>query len=256
MTSTAGILGAGTVGKAVARFFLAAGGNVVISDRRGPDSLGEVIAQLGAGAEAGTSAQAAQAPLVVLATPWTAVESTLAALPPWSGNTLVDATNAIKVYDPPTVVLFDFGDRTSSEVVASLAPGANVIKAFNHIPFTRLLSPVSDGEQHALFVSGDDTAAKADLRSVLKANNFAVIDLGDLATGSRLQQNGRPTRRAGSPPFHRRVTNHAYALSQLRKDLTISLLHYENLPARRAGLTRDLPAGENEDCAGSRTRRP
>jgi predicted dinucleotide-binding enzyme len=192
MTPTAGILGAGTVGKAVARFFLAAGRNVVISNSRGPDSLSEVIAQLGTGAEAGTSAQAAQAPLVVLATPWTAVESTLAALPPWSGNTLVDATNAIKVYDPPTVELFDFGDRTSSEVVASLAPGASVIKAFNHIPFTRLLSPVPDGEQHVLFVSGDDTAAKAGLRSVLEANNFAVIDLGDLATGSRIQQTGGP----------------------------------------------------------------
>jgi predicted dinucleotide-binding enzyme len=67
-----------------------------------------------------------------------------------------------------------------------------VIKAFNHISFTRLLSPVPDGEQHALFVSGDDTAAKAGLRSVLEANNFAVIDLGDLATGSRIQQVGGP----------------------------------------------------------------
>jgi predicted dinucleotide-binding enzyme len=165
---------------------------VVISNSHGPDSLGEVIAELGAGAEAGTSAQAAQAALVVLATPWTAVESTLAALPPWSGNTLIDATNAIKVYDPPTVELFDFGDRTSSEVVASLAPGTSVIKAFNHIPFARLLSPVPDGEQHALFISGDDTAAKASLRSVLEANNFAVIDLGALAIGSRIQQTGGP----------------------------------------------------------------
>lgn len=192
MTSTIGILGAGTVGKTVARFFLTAGRNVVISNNHGPDSLGEVIAELGTGAEAGTNAQAAQAALVVLATPWTAVESTLAALPPWSGNTLIDATNAIKVYDPPTVELFDFGDRTSSEVVASLAPGASVIKAFNHIPIARLLSPVPDGEQHVLFISGDDTAAKADLRSVLEANNFAVIDLGGLATGSRIQQTGAP----------------------------------------------------------------
>lgn len=192
MTPTVGVLGAGTVGKTVARFFLTAGRNVVISNGRGPDSLGEVIAELGTGAQAGTNAQAAQAPLVVLATPWTAVESTLAALPRWSGTTLIDATNAIKVYDPPTVELFDFGDRTSSEVVASLAPGANVIKAFNHVPFALLLSPVSDGEQHALFICGDDAAAKADLRSVLAANSFSVIDLGDLATGSRLQQTGAP----------------------------------------------------------------
>ena len=141
MTETAGIIGAGVAGQAIARFFLTAGRNVVISNSRGPDSLGEVIADLGAGAQAGTTAQAAQAPLVVLATPWAAVEDILAALPSWSGRTLVDATNAFKVFDPPTVELFDFGDRTSSEVVASLAPGASVVKAFNHVPFTQLLSP-------------------------------------------------------------------------------------------------------------------
>jgi len=192
MTETIGILGAGVAGKAIARFFLTAGRNVVISNSRGPDTLGAVIAELGAGAEAGTAEQAAGAPLVVLATPWTSVEDALAALPSWSGRTLVDATNAYKVFNPPKSELFDFGDRTSSEVVASLAPGASVVKAFNHVPFERLLSPLPDGEQHVLFVSGDDAAAKAGLRSVLKANNFAVFDLGDLAAGSRLQQAGGP----------------------------------------------------------------
>jgi predicted dinucleotide-binding enzyme len=192
MTETIGIVGAGVAGTAVARFFLTAGRKVVISNSRGPDSLGEVTAELGAGAESGTIAQAAQAPLVVLATPWVAVEDILAARPSWSGKTLVDATNAFKVFDPPTVELFDFGDRTSSEVVASLAPGASVVKAFNHVAFTQLLSPLPDGEQHVLFVSGDDDAAKVGLRSVLEANNFAVIDLGDLAAGSRLQQVGGP----------------------------------------------------------------
>jgi hypothetical protein len=110
-----------------------------------------------------------------------------------SGLFLVaDATNAFKVFDPPPVELFDFGDRTSSEVVASLAPGARVVKAFNHVPFMRLVSSPPNGEQHVLFLSGDDAAAKASLRPVLDANNFAVIDLGDLATGSRLQQVGGP----------------------------------------------------------------
>jgi hypothetical protein len=52
------------------------------------------------------------------------------------------------------------------------------------------LSALPDGELHALFVSGNDIAAKTGLRPVLEANNFAVIDLGDLATGSRIQQTG------------------------------------------------------------------
>jgi predicted dinucleotide-binding enzyme len=192
MTETVGILGAGVAGKGVARFFLTAGRKVVVSNSRGPETLGGVIAELGAGAEAGTAAQAAQAPLVVLAIPWTSVEDALAAVPSWSGKTLVDATNAIKVFAPPTIELFDFADRTSSEVVASLTPGASVVKALNHVPFTQLLSPPPDGEQHVLFVSGDDATARAGLRSVLEANNFAVIELGDLATGSRIQQVGGP----------------------------------------------------------------
>jgi hypothetical protein len=57
MTETVGIIGAGVAGKAIAQFFLTAGRNVVISNSRGPDSLGEVIAELGAGAEAGTTAR-------------------------------------------------------------------------------------------------------------------------------------------------------------------------------------------------------
>ena len=69
-------------------------------------------------------------------------------------------------------------------------PGASVVKAFNHVPFIGLLSPLPGREQHVLFVSGNDAAAKAGRRSVLEANNFAVIDLGDLAAGSRLQQAG------------------------------------------------------------------
>jgi 8-hydroxy-5-deazaflavin:NADPH oxidoreductase len=192
VTETAGILGAGVVGQEVAGLFLAAGKDVVISNSSGPESLKDVIAGLGPGARGGTAAEAAQAPLVVLATPWTAVEAVLAASSAWSGRILVDATNAIKVYDPPTIEMFDFGDSTSSEVVATLAQGATVVKAFSHIPFTRLTSPVSKGEQHVLFVSGDSSSAKTVIRSVLEANNFAVIDLGNLASGSRMQQVGGP----------------------------------------------------------------
>jgi hypothetical protein len=82
--------------------------------------------------------------------------------------------------------------RRRNELFASFAPGANVVKVFNHVPFALLLSPVPDGEQHALFICGDDAATKAELRSVLVANSFAVFDLGDLATGSRIQQTGAP----------------------------------------------------------------
>jgi hypothetical protein len=50
-------------------------------------------------------------------------------------------------------------------------------------------------------------AAKADLGSVLEANDFSVIDLGDLTTGSRIQQTGGPLSGLDHPPFRRRETN-------------------------------------------------
>jgi len=207
MTQTAGIIGAGVAGQAIARFFLTAGRTVVISNSRGPDTLGEVIAGLGAGAEAGTTAQAAQAPLVVLATPWASVEDILAALPSWSGRTLVDATNAFKVFDPPTVELFDFGDRTSSEVVASLAPGASVVKAFNHVPFIRLLSPLPGGQQHGPVRQRGRRRGQG--RPALGTRSGQLRRHRPGRAGHRVAPaaSGRPPQRAGSAPCCRRVTD-------------------------------------------------
>jgi hypothetical protein len=192
MTATVGTLGAGTIGRGVGRFFLNAGYPVLISNSRGPDTLGDAVADLGAQARAVTMAEAAAADIVLLALPWTAVEPVLRQLPAWDGRVLIDATNAIKTFDPPTIELFDFGDRTSSEVVAGLAPGARVVKAFNHLAYSQMAAPVSPGEKRAYFYCGDDAAAKGQLASVLHGNGFAPIDLGSLAAGSRIQQVGGP----------------------------------------------------------------
>ena len=39
-----------------------------------------------------------------------------------------------------------------------------------------------------LFISGDDISSKIEVGNVIKELGFAVIDLGDLAHGSKLQQ--------------------------------------------------------------------
>jgi predicted dinucleotide-binding enzyme len=192
MTATVGILGAGTIGRGVGRFFLNAGHPVLISNSRGPGTLGAAVAELGAQARAVTTAEAAAADIVLLAVPWTAAEPVLRQLPAWDGRVLIDATNAIKAFNPPTVEVFDFGDRTSSEVVAGLAPGARVVKAFNHLTWSQMAAPVNPGEKRAYFYCGDDAAAKDELAEVLRGNGLAPIDLGGLAAGSRIQQAGGP----------------------------------------------------------------
>jgi predicted dinucleotide-binding enzyme len=147
MAATVGVLGAGTIGRGVSRFFLNAGHPVLISNSRGPETLAGVVADLGINARAVTTAEAAAADIVLLTLPWTAVEPTLRGLGSWGGRILIDATNAIKRFEPPVIEVFDFGDRTSSEIIAGFAAGARVVKAFNHLTYLQMVAPVHAGEK-------------------------------------------------------------------------------------------------------------
>ncbi len=73
--------------------------------------------------------------------------------------------------------------------MASLAPGARVVKAMNTLLAKVLGSnPREAGGRRVLFLSGDDAAAKKTVAGVLEEFGFATIDLGTLAVGSGLQQ--------------------------------------------------------------------
>src|SRR6266481_8064779 len=74
-----GTIGAGTVALAFAREALATGHEVVLSSRRGPDSLATKVAELGHGASATTVEAAASLDYVLLAVPWPNVEDVLRA---------------------------------------------------------------------------------------------------------------------------------------------------------------------------------
>ncbi len=181
-----GIIGAGGIGTAFAAHAAKAGYEVILSNSRGPQSLAAAVARLGPRASAATREAAAQADIVVLAVTWNHVETALAGLPPWNGRILVDATNPILM---PEVRAADLGGRSSSEVVASLAPGARVVKTANNLtPELLGADPVQTGGHRVLFVSGDDATAKTDVSGVVTKAGFAVVDLGRLAVGSRLQQ--------------------------------------------------------------------
>jgi 8-hydroxy-5-deazaflavin:NADPH oxidoreductase len=181
-----GIIGAGGIGQAFASHVVKAGHEVILSNSRGPESLATVVAKLGPRATAATRETAARADIVVLAVTWNHVESALAGLPPWNGRILLDATNPVLM---PEFRPAELGDRSSSEVVASLAPGARVVKTANNFtPELLAADPAQSGGRRVLFMSGDDAAAKTDVSGVLIKAGFAVIDLGSLAVGSRLQQ--------------------------------------------------------------------
>jgi 8-hydroxy-5-deazaflavin:NADPH oxidoreductase len=187
-----GTIGAGAVALAFSREALAAGHEVVISARGGPQSLAGKVAELGRGVSAGTVREAASLDYVLLAVPWPNVEAALRGLPAWNGRVLIDATNPFSEYSPK-LVLADLGGKGASEIVASLAPGARVVKAFNSIVSDRFNEgPAKNGGRRVIFVSGDDAVSKEFVKGLIESFGFYPIDLGSLVTGGRLQQAGGP----------------------------------------------------------------
>ncbi len=185
-----GFIGAGVVAQTIAKHVLPFGHQVVLSNTKGSESLAQLVEELGVGASAGSVRQATEQEIVVLAVNWPAVQVALFSIPDWKGRFLVDTTNRLAGFSPLT--LGDISGRTSSEIVADLAPGAKVVKAFNSVPMSWISDYSSSKPRTALCISGDYEEAKKPLHDLIEQVGFSCIDLGSLAIGGRLQQLGGP----------------------------------------------------------------
>ena len=183
---TIGIIGAGAIGTAFARTLARAGIKATISNSRGPESLQDLVRDLGPSIQSGGREEAARADIVFVAVNWTKLPAALAGLPEWSSRILIDANNPIEA---PLFKPIDLEGRVSSEVVAGLVPGARVVKAFNHLRAEVLAAdPRAAGGRRVLFYSGNDSAAKAEVATLIDRIGFVGIDLGSLAVGGKLAQ--------------------------------------------------------------------
>jgi predicted dinucleotide-binding enzyme len=186
MTMSLGIIGAGNIGLAVAKTLARAGIAATIANSRGPESLKESVAVLGPTIKAGTREQAASADIVFIAINWSKLPAAVAGLPAWGGRIVIDANNPIEA---PLFKPVDLHGLVSSQVVAELATGARLVKAFNHLRAEVLASdPRADGGRRVLFYSGDDSAAKMEVGALIDRLGFAGIDLGPLVVGGKLAQ--------------------------------------------------------------------
>jgi predicted dinucleotide-binding enzyme len=188
-----GFIGAGTVAQVLARHLIGAGYPVTLSNSRGPDTLTDLITDLGPLATAGTVAQAAEADIVFVAVPFLAIPAALDGLPDWGGRILVDTTNVLAFTTSGRPELLDLGDQTGSEITAAHAPGARVIKAFN----TLYAGYIAPNPRHAagrqvVFYAGDDNAACADFDQLIGKLGFAPVRVDGLRDGGKLMQLGGP----------------------------------------------------------------
>ena len=187
-----GTIGAGDLAQAFAKRVLKAGHKVKISNNRGPDSLREIVKQLGPGATAVTREEAVTCEVVLLAVPWDNVPETLASLPKWKNQILIDGTNPFHGragdFTPANV-----GNLSTSQLVAGLAPGARVVKALNNMTVPNLeADPVVNGGRRVAFISADDNGAKKQVQTLLENCGYSVVDLGNLRDGGLFQQAGGP----------------------------------------------------------------
>lgn len=174
--SLIGIVGAGHLGRALAKRAVSSGLHVLICNSRGP----RTIAPLGRGVKAVSLAEAIEPEVVIIAIPWVRLAGAFVAVGDWEGRIVIDATNE----DDPII-----GGRSSSERVADLLPGAEVIKALNTLP-AELFGTEPHSGKHVVFFAGDHHRARASVGRLIQHLGFSPIDLGDLAQGRLIEPHG------------------------------------------------------------------
>ncbi|GAA1445707.1 NAD(P)-binding domain-containing protein [Leifsonia poae] len=187
--TTLALVGAGHIGSQIARLGVARGYDVVVSNSRGPETLGELVAELGPSARAATVEEAARAgDIVVVTIPFRSIESLPADA--FAGKVVVDTNNYYPQRDGHVAELDD-ESTTVSELLQRHLPDAHVVKAFNHIYSSAIVTdalPSGDPERRALAIAGDDAEAKAAVTALLDDFGFDAVDLGPLSEGWRVQR--------------------------------------------------------------------
>ena len=187
--TTIGLIGAGHIGSQLARLAVAQGHHVVISNSRGPETLAELVRELGPKARAATPTEAAQAgDIVVVTIPLRNIGSVPVA--PLVGKVVIDTNNYYPQRDGQIAAL-DNESTTTAELLQAHLPNSKVVKAFNHIYAAQLTTdgkPAGTPNRRALVIAGDDASAKATVAKLIDSFGFDTVDAGPLAEGWRIQR--------------------------------------------------------------------
>ena len=186
--TTIGFIGAGNIGQAVARLAITNGYDVVLSNSRGPETLVDVVADLGDHASADTTEGAAErGDLVVVTIPLKAYAQV--PVEPLAGKVVIDTNNYYPQRDGQIASLDD-KTTTSAALLQEHLPDSKVVKAFNHIQAGQInedAKPATAEGRRALAVAGDDEAAKGTVRAFLDKAGYDVVDVGSLADSWRIE---------------------------------------------------------------------
>jgi predicted dinucleotide-binding enzyme len=187
--TTIGFIGAGHIGGEVARKAIENGYDVVISNSRGPETLSDLVADLGPHARAATAAEAGAAGDVVVVTiPFGRYRDV--PVEPLAGKVVIDTNNYYFERDGHVAELDDKTATTSGLLQAHL-PTSRVVKGFNHIMSKDIPtdgSPAGTPNRRALAVSSDDAEARAVVVKLYDEFGFDAVDVGPLSESWRVER--------------------------------------------------------------------
>lgn len=175
--NTIGIIGAGEVGSHIARAAIAVDYNVVIANSRGPETLSELVQELGPKAKAATAEDAARmGDFVVIAVPLK-LENNMPT-DALAGKIVID-TNNYMIWRDGNFPIVDSGEKTVHELRQEQLPTSKVAKAFTHIKAPRILKwarPKGAKDRAALTVSSDYPEAVALVSKLYDQFGFDTVD--------------------------------------------------------------------------------
>lgn len=187
--TTLGIIGAGHIGSQIARKAVENGYDVVISNSRGPDTLSDLIAELGPKAKAATAVEAAEAAdVAVVSIPLKAIDQV--PVEPLAGKIVIDTNNYYFERDGHIEVL-DNGTATVNGLLQEHLPTSKVAKGFNHIPFGDITDdshPAGDPKRRALVTASDHEDASDFVLKLYDEFGFDGVNIGPLSESWRAER--------------------------------------------------------------------
>jgi 8-hydroxy-5-deazaflavin:NADPH oxidoreductase len=184
-----GIIGAGNIGSTLARGLVDRGHEVVIANSRGPETLADLVSELGDAATAASAQGAAEAGEVVIVTvPLKAYREIPVA--PLAGKLVLDTNNYYWERDGRMPEL-DEKRTTTSQLLQDHLPESTVVKAFNQITSTQILtdgSPAGTPGRRALATAGDAPEGVAFVTALYDAFGFDTVEVGGLAESWRVER--------------------------------------------------------------------
>ena len=184
-----GIIGAGSVGKVLAKGWIDAGHIVKISSR---DPMSESLftwkEQMGPDCHIATFEEAASfGEVIVLAINWSGVETVLKQISTTAlqDKVIIDLSNAVEFSETPQLALKGI---SAGELIQQWLPGSRVVKTLNMVGSATMVNPSFTEGRPVMYLCGNDEQAKSTVQQLLTSIGWQdVIDLGDISRSSLLE---------------------------------------------------------------------